>query len=364
MPTTDRLRSHPERLLLGLLAAFAVVLWLARGVLLPFLLGMAGGYVLAPVVDRLQRHGVPRGAAAGAMVAAAYGVAIVGVVVLGPLAVRQLIDLVGSLPAYARTLYAALNPLFHRVLAVSDAARVTALVTEAAERGAALLGPLAQGLLGRGLAVLNLILLLAITPIVAFYLLRDWPRLVAEIDSWLPRRHADTIRQQVRAVDAVLAGFARGTAIVCATLAVYYATALTLVGLESGLLLGLLAGAVSFVPYLGTLGSAGLAVGVAAFQFPPDWGRVALVFAIFVLGELLNDYVLTPNLVGDKVGLHPLWVLFAILVSGALFGVAGVVIAVPVSAVIGVLMRFVIARYRESDFYTGRVGGPAAGGVD
>jgi predicted PurR-regulated permease PerM len=147
---------------------------------------------------------------------------------------------------------------------------------------------------------------------------------------------------------------------VCATLAVYYAIALTVVGLESGLAIGLSAGAVSFVPYLGTLGGASVAVGMAAFQFWPDWSRVAVVLGIFAVGQLLNDYVLTPNLVGDKVGLHPLWVLFALFAGGALFGFVGVVIAVPVSAVIGVLARFAIARYKESTFYRGT----DAGGVD
>jgi len=198
-----------------------------------------------------------------------------------------------------------------------------------------------------------LALLLAITPLVAFYLLRDWPKLVAEIDAWLPRQHADTIRAQARAIDVVLAGFARGTAIVCATLALYYATALTILGVESGLVIGLIAGAVSFVPYLGTLGGAAAAVGVAAYQFWPHWGRIVAVFGVFALGQFLNDYVLTPKLVGDKVGLHPLWVLFALFSGGALLGFAGVVIAVPAAAVIGVLARFAIARYRESPLYGG-----------
>src|SRR5262249_36586448 len=176
------------------------------------------------------------------------------------------------------------------------------------------------------LALINLALLLAITPLVAFYLLRDWPKLLAEVDSWLPHEHVDTIRAQARAIDAVLEGFARGTAIVCATLAVYYAIALTLVGLESGLLIGLTAGAVSFVPYLGTLGGATVALGVAAVQFWPDWRPVAVGLGIFAVGQLLNDYVLTPNLVGGKVRLHPLWVLFALLAGGVLLGFVGVLI--------------------------------------
>ena len=349
--------TRPERFWLGLLAALAVLLWLLRGILLPFVLGMAIGYLLDPLVDRLQRLGISRAAAAGVMVVSSYGVGIVTTVVVAPLLARQLIDLAGNLPAYTRAGYDALAPLLQRVLATPGAAHVGDLAATAAGRAAEMLGPIASSLIGRSLAVINLALLLAITPLVAFYLLRDWPKLVEEIDGWLPREHAPTIRAQARAIDAVLAGFARGTAIVCATLAVYYAIALTVVGLESGLVIGLVAGAVSFVPYLGTLGGAATAVGVAAFQFWPHWQRVAVVFGIFAVGQLLNDYVLTPNLVGDKVGLHPLWVLFALLAGGTLLGFVGVVIAVPVAAVIGVLARFAITRYKESDFYRGHLGG-------
>jgi predicted PurR-regulated permease PerM len=346
--------TRPARFWVGVLVVLAIALWLVREILLPFVLGMAIGYLLDPLVERLERRGVSRAAAAAVMVVTTYAIGIAGIVVLAPLLVRQSIDLASNVPAYTRTAYDALSPLLHRVLATSGYAHAGDLAATAAQRVTDVLGPLATRILGGGLVVVNVLFLLAITPIVAFYLLRDWPKLVAEIDGWLPRDHADTIRAQARAIDAVLAGFARGTAIVCATLAVYYAIALTLVGLESGLAIGLVAVAVSFVPYLGTLGGATAAVAVAAFQFWPQWERVAVVSGIFVVGQLLNDYVLTPNLVGDKVGLHPLWVLFALLAGGALLGFVGVVIAVPVAAVIGVLARFAIARYKQSDVYESR----------
>src|SRR5262245_32670231 len=342
---------HPARFWAGLLAALVLVLWLLRHILLPFVLGMAVGYLLDPLVDRLARRGIPRAAAAGVMVVAAYGASIGAVVLLAPVLVRQLVDLVTRVPAYARAAYEALSPLVQRLEAGPGSARVGELAAAAAQRATELVAPIAAGLIGRGLAVLNLVILLAITPLVAFYLLRDWPKLVTEVDGWLPREHADVIRAQARAIDAVLAGFARGTAIVGATLGLYYALALTIVRLESGLLIGLTAGAVSFVPYVGTLGGAGTAMGVAMYQFWPEWSRVAVVGGIFAVGQLLNDYVLTPNLVGDKVGLHPLWILFALFAGGALLGFAGVVIAVPVSAVIGVLARFAIGQYKESSLY-------------
>jgi predicted PurR-regulated permease PerM len=345
--------AQPARFWVGLLVALALTLWLLRHILLPFVLGMAVGYLLDPLVDRVARRGIPRAAAAGVMVVVAYGGGILAIVLLTPVVVRQIVELVASVPAYARAVYEDLSPVLQRLEARPGGARVTELATAAAQHATDLLGPLAAGLLGRGLAVLDLAMLLAITPLVAFYLLRDWPKLVTEVDGWLPRAHVEVIRGQARAIDAVLAGFARGTAIVCAILALYYAVALTLVGLPSGLAIGLAAGAVSFVPYLGTLGGAAAAIGVAAYQFWPAWGRIVVVGGIFAAGQLLNDYVLTPNLVGDKVGLHPLWVLFALFAGGALLGFAGVVIAVPVSAVIGVLARFAIGQYKESSLYRG-----------
>jgi predicted PurR-regulated permease PerM len=192
-----------------------------------------------------------------------------------------------------------------------------------------------------------------VTPLVAFYLLRDWPRIVARIDGWLPRAHAATIREQARAIDVVLAGFARGAAIVCAALAVFYGVALSAVGLDFALLIGLVAGGLSFVPYLGAGLGLASSLGVALYQFWPDWVRVLVVLGIFMAGQIVSDYVLTPRLVGDRVGLHPLWVIFGVFAGGALFGFAGMLLAVPACAVIGVLARFALARYQASPLYTG-----------
>jgi predicted PurR-regulated permease PerM len=209
------------------------------------------------------------------------------------------------------------------------------------------------GVIGQSLALVNIVSLLAITPLVSFYLLRDWPRIIAEINGWLPREHADTIRQQARAIDEVLAGFARGAAIVCTLLAVFYAIALTLAGLDFGLVIGLIAGALSFVPYLGFVVGLVSSVGMAAYQFWPEWSRIAIVLAVFFVGQWGSDYFLTPRLVGKRANLHPLWILFSVFAGGAVFGFVGVLLAVPACAAIGVLVRFAIARYKASEIYLG-----------
>jgi predicted PurR-regulated permease PerM len=217
--------------------------------------------------------------------------------------------------------------------------------TMAAERAAALLG--------QGIALVNVLALLSVTPLVSFYLLRDWPKFLSHIDRLLPRDHADAIRAEAREADRVLAGFARGAALVCALLAVFYAVALSIVGLDFGLLIGIVAGALSFVPYLGALVGFGASVGMALVQFWPDWIRVAIVGGIFVFGNVVSDYVVTPRVVGDRIGLHPLWVLFGFFAGAALFGFVGMLVAVPACALIGVVARFAIRRYEASALYQG-----------
>jgi predicted PurR-regulated permease PerM len=222
------------------------------------------------------------------------------------------------------------------------------------ERIGSAIATLLADVVSQGLALANVLSLLAITPLVAFYLLRDWPLIIAEIDSWLPRAHAETVREQAHEIDVVLAGFARGAAIVCVALSAFYAVALSVVRLDFALVIGVTAGALSFVPYLGFAIGLASSVGIALWQFWPDWLRVALVLVIFLVGQVLSDYVLTPRLVGERTGLHPLWVIFGVFAGGALFGFVGMLLAVPACAAIGVLARFAVARYKESETYRGR----------
>ena len=342
-----------------MLGVLALSLWVLGSMLLPFVLGMAVGYLLDPVVDRIARRGVSRGAAAGVLILGSYALAITIFLLLTPLVVEQAFRFAAKLPAYVMSLYNLAAPFLMRAAAaagIDDTASLAQTFAAAVERVVGPMTTLASGLLGHGLAFINVALLLAITPLVAFYLLRDWPRLLAEIDGWLPLDHAETIRAQARAVDHVLAGFARGTAIVCLVLGLFYATALSVVGLDFGLFIGLAAGTVSFIPYVGTVFGLVTSVGVALYQFWPRWAMVVVVLGIFVAGQLLSDYVLTPRLVGDRIGLHPLWVIFGVLTGGELFGFVGMLLAVPACAVIGVLARFGIEQYRASALYRGADG--------
>jgi predicted PurR-regulated permease PerM len=188
---------------------------------------------------------------------------------------------------------------------------------------------------------------------VTFYLLRDWPKVLAAIDSALPLDHADTVRKLARQSNMAVAGYVRGQALVCLCLGTIYGVGLSLVGLQFGFVIGLIAGLISFIPFVGTLVGATMAIGMALAQFPPDWISVAKVAVVFLIGHLLEGNVLSPKLVGDRVGLHPVWIMFALLAGGSLFGFVGVLVAVPIAAVVGVVARHLLERYRASVFYRG-----------
>ena len=204
-----------------------------------------------------------------------------------------------------------------------------------------------------GRTLFSVLSLLVITPVVAFYLLCDWDRLVATVDGWIPLPYRDTVRRLAREIDQAIAGFVRGQAVICLILAAFYAVGLTLAGLHYGFMLGLLTGFMSFIPYVGALTGFLVATGVAIAQFWPDITAILLVVGVFVIGQGLEGYVLSPKLVGAKVGLHPVWLMFALIAFGYLLGFVGLLIAIPLAAAIGVLLRFALRKYIESPLYTG-----------
>lgn len=337
------------------LAAFVVAIYALRGILLPFVLGMAAAYFLDPAADWLERRRLSRTLAATVLtVAFLFGVALF-FVLLVPLLQSQLIGFAGRIPAYAEMLRVVAGELFTVIqanLPESAMERLREAAGGLASATVSWLGDVVSGIWSGGLALVNLLSLVVITPIVTFYLLRDWDRIVAAVDGWLPRDHADTIREQVRRVDETLAGFVRGQGLVCLGLGTFYAVALSIAGLEFAVVVGLGTGLISFVPYFGMLVGLCASVGLALAQFD-SWEPVAVVAGIFAVGQIVEGNFVTPKLVGDRVGLHPVWMIFALLAGGALFGFLGVMLAVPAAATIGVLVRFLVSRYTASRLYLG-----------
>jgi predicted PurR-regulated permease PerM len=344
-------------------AAFVVALNVFSPILLPFVAAMAIAYFLDPAADWLERRGVWRWLASALILALFFAAGVAVVVLLAPLLQAQLVELVRSVPDFVAWLREQLLPLAERLYGGVPGAEVTDLRGLAATYAGdvvAWLGSVVKGLWSGGLALLNLVSLLIVTPVVAFYLLRDWDRLVARIDGLLPRAQAPVIREQIGRIDRIIADYVRGVALVCLFLAAAYGIALTVVGLQFGLVIGIGAGLISFIPFLGALAGFLVGVGLALFQFS-EWTPIAAVAGIFVVGQVLEGNVLTPRLVGGRIGLHPVWVLFALFAGGALFGFVGVLLAVPVAAAIGVLGRFAVARYLESGLYLGPGASPDAG---
>ncbi len=332
-------------------AALIALLWLFADILLPFVLGAALAYIADPFADRLQRLGLSRLLATVVITVLTLGLAALALVLLIPVLIDQVQTAIGNVPAVIEWIR---ELLARHVPALSDTeSPLRVALDNLRQRLEEWSVSVLESLWSGGLALIDFVTLLVVTPVVAFYLLYDWDRMVAMIDEHLPRQHRETIRGLMRALDETLAGFVRGQLTVCAILGVFYAVALSLIGLQFGILIGAFAGLVSFIPYVGAILGGVLSVGIAVAQFWGEWAMVAAVFAVFVAGQMAEGYFLTPKLVGDRVGLHPVWLIFALMAFGSLFGFVGLLVAVPTAAGIGVFGRFALERYRHGSLYLG-----------
>ncbi|MCR9114556.1 MAG: AI-2E family transporter [Rhodobacteraceae bacterium] len=336
----------------GLAAAlFFVLLWFLGDVILPFVLGGAIAYFLDPVADRLESTGFSRALSVTIITLFALLIFVFLALLVIPTLVQQTANLVNFAPQLFNDLQAFLTEKFPQIVDEGSTLRQSLISVGETIRDRG--GQLIETVLGSAASLINVVVLLVIVPVVAFYLLYDWDRMIAEIDRLLPRDHAPVIRQLAGEIDQTLASFIRGMGTVCLVLGTYYAVALMLVGLQFGLVVGAFAGLITFIPYIGALLGGVLAIGLALFQFWGDWLSIGLVAGIFVLGQVMEGNVLTPKLVGSSVGLHPVWLIFALSVFGALFGFVGMLVAVPVAASIGVLARFATRQYLDSRLYRG-----------
>lgn len=329
-----------------------VVLWLLGNVLLPFILGGAIAYFLDPVADRLERMGLSRVLATAVISVCFLLVTIVVSLLVLPTLIRQAIELFNTVPELAGNLRDFVNSHFPS-LSNEDSTlsqTLSGLGETLKEKG----GQLLQGLLSSAMSFVNILILIFIVPVVSFYMLIDWDRMVATVDSLLPLDHAATIRRLASEMDTTLAGFIRGQGLVCVIQGTFYALTLMIAGLNFGLVVGFIAGLISFIPYVGALVGGLLAIGLAIFQFWDQPLMIGVVAGIFFVGQMIEGNILTPKLVGTSVGLHPVWLLLALSIFGALFGFVGMLVAVPVSALIGVLVRFLVGEYKIGRLYRGQ----------
>jgi len=340
---------------LASVVVLGVLVYFLRGILLPFVAGMAVAYLLDPAADKLEDWGLSRTWATAVLTAVFFSLVTAVILVLYPVLQNQVVGFVNRLPQYVADARDWLVPLValaaERLPFIESPDQVVEAATGLTEKYTRWLATAAGRLWTGGFAFFNLISLVLITPVVAFYLLRDWDEIVARIDGLMPQRQAPVIREQLSHIDKVLSGFVRGQTLVSLSLGVIYAIGLTAVGLEFGLVIGLGTGILSFVPFVGMVVGLATALVVGLLQWGIDPGHLALLAAVFAAGQVLESAVLQPKLLGASVGLHPVWVIFAVLAGGALFGFVGVLLAVPVTAAVGVLVRFLVEQYHESALY-------------
>lgn len=325
-------------------------------VLLPFVAGMVIAYFLNPVVDKLSSLGVPRVLSTVLLLLLAATGLVFAFAVLLPPAIEQGRGLLSAMPSEAERLKVVLEGAAREALGDSfpqAQAAANKAITGITDALPALAGTIAQSLWSGGMAAFNFLSLMLITPLVAFYALLDWPKILAKADSWLPRSNADQIRGLAREIDSRVSAFIRGQGVVCMVLAAYYALALSTLGLRYGFLVGLLTGLFSFIPFAGWAMGLITATGLAVVQHWPELVPILFVVGVFLGGQALDAALLSPQIVGSKIGLHPVWLIFSLLVFSYLFGFLGLLVAVPVAAAIGVLVRFGLDTYMSSSVYRG-----------
>jgi predicted PurR-regulated permease PerM len=336
------------------IAVFVLTLWLLHEVLLPFVAGLALAYLLNPLANRIERAGAGRLIAALSIVGGFVLGSLLLIILVAPLLGNQLTALIAKLPAYLARLQELVTdrPWLNKIVGegFSEAQQSTG---ELVKQGVGWFATFLKSLWSGGQALVSIFSLLIVTPIVAFYLIYDWNRMVSAVDSVVPLPYRQTVRGLAAEMNAAIGGYFRGQSVVAVILGLYYAASLNASGLNFGLLIGFLSGFLTFIPYVGSLTGLVLAVGVAIAQFWPDYLRIVIVLGIFLIGQFFEGNVLSPKLVGDRVGLHPVWLMFALFAFGYLFGFVGFLLAVPLAAAIGVLVRFALRRYLESPLYTG-----------
>ncbi|HLW92807.1 MAG TPA: AI-2E family transporter [Roseiarcus sp.] len=349
------------------LVGLGVALYVLGSTVTPFALGIALGYLLDPVVQKLERLGLNRLGASLLILGAFIIVVAAALILVAPILGHQLISFIHSLPSYISRLQqlavdqgnvlldkygGSWRAKFGLSQPLSTEQIENSLTDFVAERARWLLSA-SESLLYGGKALLSFFSILVITPVVAFYILVDWDKMVRALDIGLPRDHHDALRQMAHEINLALAGFLRGQSLVGLFLGIWYAAGLTLIGLDFGFLIGVGGGLLSFIPYVGSLTVLVISLGVAIVQGWPNWSLFLSTLGIVLVGQFLEGNVLSPKLVGDSVGLHPVWVMFALVAFGELFGLTGLLIAVPTAAAIGVLVRHLAALYLAGSLYRG-----------
>ncbi|MCC7253393.1 AI-2E family transporter [Hyphomicrobium sp.] len=348
-----------RQVLFWVTAAALLILTIAvlKEILLPFIAGIAIAYFLSPLADRLVALGLNRIVASLLIVATLAVLVIAGLVLVVPVILTQAQDLAAALPGEIARIREVVETWARERLGPGFSNGLNGQIDKASDaltqNWASLAGWAATSIWSRSLAIVNFLALLLVTPLVVFYLLIDWHPMLEKVDGWLPRGHAASIRTLASDMNDAVAAFVRGQGTVCLILGAYYAVALSLIGLNYGLLIGLATGLMAFVPFVGWALGFITATAVAVIQFWPEMVPILLVIGVFLAAQAIDAGFLSPTIVGSKIGLHPVWLIFALFVFSYLFGIVGTLVAVPLAAALGVVIRFALDVYLKSPVYQG-----------
>lgn len=340
----------------GLGIAFLGLLYLLKGILMPFLAGLLVAYAMNPAVSKLEKWGLSRSFGTLLMILGFFLLIALLLFIAIPFIQTELLRLASRVPQYGERIMSSLKPLLDDISGYFEPRDIEKLRELGSRYFADVISwgiKLLAGILTSGLALANLISLIVITPVVAFYFLRDWKKLIKTLDNWLPRSYEPTITRLFKEINLTIGGFARGQALVCLSVGLYYSIALTLANLDFSIVVGSVIGVMAFIPYVGALVGLMLSMGIAFAQFA-EWTSIGIVAAIFIVGQTLEGYVLIPYFVGDRIGLHPIWVIFSLLAGGVLYGFLGILFALPIAAAVGVFVRYGLELYLKSSYYVGQ----------
>ncbi len=338
------------------LALFLGFVWLFNDILTPFVLGVVIAYLLNPLIKRFSRKGIKRTTGAAIVTVLFYSLLIILIVVIAPIIAKESADLIDKMPEYMDKLFKLAAPYtiwFQENIGANYIADAKEFMKENASKILSISGGLAGGIAAGGQAVIGMATILILTPLVSFFMMREWPAITDWVEDLIPRQHEQMIQDIIKQIDVKLSGFIRGQLTVAFLLGLIYAIALTVAGLNYGFLIGITAGVLSIIPLVGSTVGLLISVAVAWFQ-TGELTYVGIIAAIFIVGQIVEGNILSPKLLGDSVGLHPLWILFALMAGGALFGILGMLLAVPVAAVVGVLGGFAIMQYKKTPLYQRR----------
>ncbi len=354
MNTKKEINQQRYLLIFGVLLVCGALLYILRSVLLPFVMGIVIAYFLNPLVNRIScKNRISRSLATIIVMSLFLLILLPLILLLGSAAFSQVGQFLSNLPQHLSGFGAKLTVWVHQLQQYFPALAFENVEAALQENFGDSFKPVlkvVRSVVSNGFALINVLSLLLISPVVAFYMLRDWPTFTNKLISLVPQKHKQQVEDGIKQINRIISGYLRGQVLVCLALGSFYSFGLWLVGLELGLIVGFLAGLISFIPYVGSISGFLMAMVLVITQYG-TLPKIAAVITVFAIGQFLEGNFLTPKLVGENIGLHPVWVMFALLAGGVLLGLLGMIIAVPVAACIGVFLRYLIDNYKQSRIY-------------